>query len=150
MITGLGDSDSRLIMELVANISPVPEILARHGLTAQGFKMKARNKMWVAAYREAREKWNSAASVQMRIKYKAGMLLEDLLPDMFIIAKDTSIPATSRAEMTKQLGQLSQTIHAARPGEGSDNMGAIVNINILGGEKVVVDGRSKAIEADPV
>lgn len=136
----ISDGDQRLIWELVSNISPVPDILKRHGLTVPELGAKRKNKIWVAAYHEAKAFWESNANVRERIRQKAGMLLEDSLMDILLIVKDPQMGAVHRLEATKQLGVLSgaATMKPATPGEGS---GFKLTINIGGQKGVTVEGQ---------
>lgn len=139
----LNDSDARLIWELVANISPATDILKRHGLAVADFAAKKRDKMFVAAYKEARTVWNSDMNVQQRIKFKAGLLLEDSLQDLFLIVKNPDMAASLKMEATKQLGQLSQTINPKQSG-GSEGSAFKLTINLgdNSAKTVTIDGHA--------
>lgn len=144
----LSDHDARLIWELVANISPPAQILARHGLTPAEFKAKQKDKMFVAAYKEARSAWASDMNVQQRIKLKAGLLLEDSLMDILLVVKDPLMATTHKLEATKQLGQLSQTINPkpTSMGEGSQ-FKLTINMGDNSPKTVTIDGHALAAPA---
>lgn len=143
----LNGSDSRLIWEIVANISPLPDILHRHGLTAQDLKAKLKSAPFIAAYKEVKAAWHSDLNVQQRIKLKSGLLLEDSLQDLMLIIKDPMMSAANKMEATKQLGQLSQTTNP-KPGAGDGGSKFTVKINIGGGDAapktVTIDGHAIA------
>lgn len=146
----LNDSDARLVWELVANISPPAQILARHGLTGAEFKAKMKDKMFVAAYKEAKQAWEADLNVQQRIKLKAGLLLEDSLQDLFIMIKDPQQSASNKLEATKQLGQLSQTINP-RQNAGGEGSAFKLTINLGERKGVTLDGHvvsTNALTAD--
>jgi hypothetical protein len=124
---------------LVANISSVPDILTRHGLAPADLKKKMADKMWVSAYKEAKAMWSSDLNVQARIRFKAGLLLEDALEDLMLIIKDPMQAPSQKLEATKQLDALSGT---SKP-KGSESTGSkfTVNINLGGNQKgVTIDG----------
>jgi hypothetical protein len=139
----LNDSDARLVWELVAKISPAKQILARHGLTAADLQAKMRDKMFVAAFKEAKKAWEADLNVQQRIKLKAGLLLEDSLQDLFVMIKDPQQSATNKLEATKQLGQLSQTINPRQNagGEGS-SFKLTINLGERSAKSVTIDGHT--------
>lgn len=141
----LNDSDARLVWELVANISPAREILKRHGLTIADFAAKKNDRMFVAAYKEAASVWKSDMNVQQRIKFKAGLLLEDSLQDLFVIIKDPNMAASLKMEATKQLGQLSQTINPKQTTstEGSQ-FKLTINLGETSAKTVTIDGNALA------
>lgn len=146
----LSGSDQRLIIELVANISPPADVLKRHGLTLADLRAKKRDTLWVSAYKEAKAFWDSAPNVRERIRMKAGMLLEDSLEDMLLIIKDPQMSAQYKLEATKQLGVLSGAA-TVKPAAGDVGSGFKLTINI--GEKrgVVIEGTTveqQAIEVD--
>lgn len=141
----LSGSDARLIWELVANISPKAAILQRYGLTLADLAAKMKDGMWVAAYREATKVWSSDMNVQQRIKFKAGLLLEDSLEDLVLIIKDPMMATSQKLEATKQLGQLSQTINP-KPNALDQGGRFTVKINIGGDttKAVTIDGHALA------
>lgn len=135
----LNDSDSRLIWELVAEISKPSEILKRHGLATTDFAAKMKDKLFVSAYKEAKTAWASELNVQQRIKLKAGLLLEDSLMDILLIVKDPLMATTHKLEATKQLGQLSQTINP-KPNAGGEGSAFKLTINLGDTKGVTIDG----------
>lgn len=148
----LNDSDARLVWELVANISPAADILKRHGLTVADLKAKMLDKMFVAAYKEAKQAWASDLNVQQRIRLKSGLLLEDSLQDIFVMIKDPLQSASNKLEATKQLGQLSQTINPKQlaGGEGSA-FKLTINLGDNSTKSVTIDGHalpSSSLPAD--
>lgn len=135
----LNDSDSRLVWELVAEIHKPSEILKRRGLSVAEFRAKMRDKMFVAAYREAKSAWTSELNVQQRIKLKSGLMLEDSLMDLLLIVKDPMMATTHKLEATKQLGQLSQTINP-KPSAVGDGSAFKLTINLGDKKGVTIDG----------
>lgn len=150
--TALSATDGRLIWELVAKISTPKDIIDRYGLTATDLQNKFADKMFAAAFREAKGLWNSDLNVQQRIKFKSGLLLEDSLVDLMMIIKDPAQLTSSKLEATKQLGQLSQTINpkpAAESGGGSQ-FKLTINLGDNSPKSVTIDGHTlqqPAIEA---
>lgn len=141
----LNDIDARLIWELVANISPPREILKRHGLTVADLAAKKNDGMFIAAYKEAASVWKSDMNVQQRIKFKAGLLLEDSLQDLMVIIKDPNMAASLKMEATKQLGQLSQTINPKQTvGTEGSQFKLTINLGETSAKTVTIDGNALA------
>lgn len=136
----LSGSDQRLIWELVANISTVPDILKRHGLTVPELRSKQKDALFAAAYREAKSFWDSNPNVKERIRMKAGMLLEDSLEDILLIIKDPQMGAVHKLEATKQLGVLSGAA-TVKPGVAGESSGFKLTINVGGNKGVTVEGQ---------
>lgn len=141
----LSGSDARLIWEVVANISPLPDILARYGLAQVDFAKKLRDPMFQAAYKEVRAAWASDLNVQQRIKLKAGLLLEDSLEDLMLIVKDQQMATQPKLDAIKQLGVLAQADGKNQKDGGGSGSRFTVKINIGGGEApktVTIDGHA--------
>lgn len=146
----LSGSDQRLIIELVANISPAADVLKRHGLTLADLKNKQKDALWVSAYKEAKAFWDSAPNVRERIRMKAGMLLEDSLEDLLLIIKDPVGNPQNKLEATKQLGVLSG-VATAKPVGADVGSGFKLTININDKKGVTLEGtvvEQQQIETD--
>lgn len=133
----LNSSDAQLIWELVSDITPAKEVLARHGMTPQDLTRKTRNPMFRSAYQEAQRLWKSELNVQERIKLKAAYLLEDSLPDLFKIIKDDSQPGSAKMVAIEQLGKLSQVMAQKKDGNGGERHQIIINVGDA--KPVVID-----------
>lgn len=147
----MSGADQRLIWELVANISPIPDILKRHGLTVPELRAKQQDKLFASAFREAKSFWDSNPNVKERIRMKAGMLLEDSLEDILLIIKDPVMGAVHKLEATKQLGILSGAA-TVKPDAAGGGSGFKLTINVGGNKGVTIDGQvleQQVIEVDP-
>lgn len=127
----INDTDSKLIWELVAEISKPSEILARYSITPQQFAEKQRNRMWVAAYREAKKLWKSDLNVQQRIKLKSALLLEDSLIQIAKIISTPEMSAAVKLDAAEVLGKLSDSWEPGKK-QGVQQMAQNVTINING------------------
>jgi hypothetical protein len=141
----LNSSDATLIWELVSDINPAKEVLARHGMTPNDLQKKTRNPMFRSAYQEARRLWSSELNVQERIKLKAAYLLEDSLPDLFKIIKDDSQPGSAKMIAIEQLGKLSQVMAQKKEGGGERHS---ITINVGNATPVVIEHTVPAIEGE--
>lgn len=123
----LNSGDAQLIWELVSNISPKEEVLARHGLDTKGLHARTKNPMFRSAYQEAKRLWSSDLNVQERIRLKAAYMLEDSLPDLFKIIKDDSQPGAAKLEAIEKLGKLSQVM-VQKAGATGERHTIIINV----------------------
>lgn len=140
----LSGSDARLIWELVANITPAIDVLNRHGLTPADLAAKKRDPMFITAWKEIKQAWNSDLNVKQRIQLKAGLLLEDSLEDLILIVKDPQMAASLKLEAIEKLGKLSQTINPkAIVGAGEGNSFKLtINLGDSPEKKVIIDGHA--------
>lgn len=139
----LNDSDARLIWELVANITPPADVLVRYGLTPADLAAKKNDKMFVAAFKEAKALWASDLNVQQRIRIKAALLTEDTLMDIFMIAKNPDMNAQYRLEASKHLAAMGDAL-PKKGGEGGGGAGFKLTINMGDNSprSVTIDGHA--------
>lgn len=146
----LSGSDARLIWEVVANISPLPDILNRYGLTQADFAKKLRAPLFQAAYKEVRQAWSSDLNVQQRVKLKAGLLLEDSLEDLMLIVKDPQMATQPKLDAIKQLTTIAQADGKNQKGEGGGSRFTVkINIgNNAEAKTVTIDGHALPAPAE--
>lgn len=132
----LNAGDAQLIWELVSNISPAAEVLARHGITAADLQRKTRNSMFRSAYNEAKRLWKGDMNVQERIRLKSAYLLEDSLPDLFKIIKDSAQPSSAKLAAMEQLGKLSQVLVQQKGPTGERHT---ITINVGDNKPVIIE-----------
>src|SRR5271166_2741875 len=99
----ISQTDGRLAWELAAEITPVPVLLTRYGISLPDFKQKLKDPMFRQAIREAKSIWKSDMNVQQRIRVKAAFLVEDSILDIFAIIKNESQPAAAKLEAFEKL-----------------------------------------------
>lgn len=147
----LNDTDSRLIMELVAGIDPTLEVLARYGLSMEDLKRKLKDPGFRNSYHQLKADWGTNKNMRARIRLKAGIFLEDTLQDIFRIIKNEGISAQHRTEAFKQLSNVAGT--TADPKAGSD--GNQFSVTIITGEsadkqvQISAAPRRAALEHEP-
>lgn len=138
----ISQTDGRIAWELAAEITPVPDILVRYGITAHDFKKKLSDPMFRQAIREAKSIWKSDLNVQQRIRMKAAFLVEDSILDVFAIVKNESQGATARLDAFKKLLETADIMPTKQVGNAS-TAGAF-RINIMLGDSpaqtVTIDG----------
>lgn len=142
----LSGTDAQLIWELVANISPPAEVIARYGLSANGLRAKMRDKMFLTAFKEAKSIWTSDLNVEERVKVKSRFMVEDGLADVFAIMKnETHIPQL-RLEAFEKLMKAGD-LGPKKNSEGGTRPFSIVMQFSDPSKKVTIDGH--ALESIP-
>jgi len=124
-------TDGRLAWEIAAEISPVPDILKKFGMSPQEFKNKLKDPMFRTAIREAKSLWKSDLNVQQRIKLKASFLVEDSLLDIFKLIKNENSAATAKLEAFEKLMRAGDLVpRSGAKGDGAVAAGFKISINL--------------------
>jgi hypothetical protein len=132
------DFDSQLIADLVANLRPKADILARYGLTENDLVARARNPEWASRYRQMHSTWNSDQNLKERIRTKAAYLLEDSLVPLFRIIAGSGTHA-AKLQAIDQLTKISNVAHNPKD-EAPQGGGSRITINIGGGKGPITVG----------
>jgi hypothetical protein len=147
----ISQTDGRLAWELAAEITSVPDLLTRYGMTAHEFRLKLKDPMFRVAIREAKSIWKSDLNVQQRIRIKASFLVEDSILDIFAIIKNESQPAAAKLEAFEKLLKTADMIPKA--GKGDSATASAFKINIILGDQpnqtVKIDGHVVEQQAIP-
>lgn len=124
----LTDFDARLICDLVAQIREPKTVLAQYNLTPEQFAAKAKNPMFVAAYRETERVWKSDMNIQTRVRLKAAFLLEDSLVPLHKIVTDVNMPVRAKLEAIEQLTKISTVANVPKETASSEKHNIVINI----------------------
>jgi hypothetical protein len=147
----ISQTDGRLAWELAAEITSVPDLLTRYGMSAHDFRNKLQDPMFRMAIREAKSIWKSDLNVQQRIRIKASFLVEDSILDIFAIIKNESQPAAAKLEAFEKLLKTADMVPKA--GKGDSATASAFKINIILGDapnqKVTIDGTAISQQPDP-
>lgn len=149
-VKGMAEADVRLAWELIAGISPLGDIMRRHGLTFDDYDAKKRDPGFLALMDQLRKHWNSEMSVNDRVKLKAALLTEDSLLDVYAIIKNEDASAGQRLEAFGALAKAGE-VGAQKKEPGPTGAVAKITINIPGGPAVALDatpGRTFEMEED--
>jgi hypothetical protein len=146
----ISHTDGRLAWEIAAEVSDVPTILVRYGISAAQFREKLKDQMFRTALREAKSLWKSDMNVQQRLRLKAAFLVEDSLLDVFKIIKNENSGAAAKLEAFEKLMKTADL--NPKSSQTPIPVGAGFKVNIIMGpsptQKVTIDAH--AIEASPV
>lgn len=138
VVAGLTPADARLAWELVANISPLGDIMRRHGLSFDDYDEKKRDPIFKAAVQELTRHWNSDLSVTQRIQLKAALLTEDSLLDIYAMVKDKEVGVGNRLEAFGALAKAGE-VGTTKKDVGAGAPTVKVVINVPGKTGVTVD-----------
>lgn len=122
--------DGRLAWEIAAEISPIPDILKRFGISPHEFKLKLKDQMFRRAIQEAKTLWKSDLNVNQRIKLKASFLMEDSLLDIFKLIKNENSAATAKIEAFEKLMRAADLVPRSGKENGAVAAGFKININL--------------------
>lgn len=132
----INDVDSRLAMELAIEISELPDILQRYGLTKEELKDKLNNSNFRQAVKTARITWKSDLSVKERIRIKSMVLVEDSLLELYSIFHDKNHNLTGRMDAFKSLSKVATVDTPDKDGTAAGER-VHISINIPGVEKAI-------------
>jgi hypothetical protein len=105
-LEAINDHDSRLALELAFEISELPDIMARHGLTKAQLKAKLENPQFRRMLQDARATWRSDLSVKERIRLKSMVLVEDSLLELYALFHDKELATPARLDAFKQMAKV--------------------------------------------
>jgi hypothetical protein len=139
---------SQMVLELAAKIQEPADILARYGLSVEEFAVLRENPAFRAAYKEAKQFWESDSNVRERIATKAATMLEDALLDLHEIMTDRKMAVGSRLEAFKQIAVLAK-VNGGEQAAKAGGAGGSINIHIdMGAQSVRVEKQAEAIDGE--
>lgn len=136
-----------LAFDLVLRVAPLPEILATYRLTQRQFAVLLDTPAFVAALRDAQAQMR-AHGAQAGFVFRSRALAEDLLPDIYSLAKDGRTDAVLRHRIFESLARYA-LLDPASTEKGGDGGGVQVVFNLASGirgmEHVVGAGKIKVL-----
>lgn len=103
----LNSHDARLAVELAIQISDLPTICKRYGVSTDELKKKLKDPMFRGAVKEAKRQWSADLNAKERIRVKSQLLVEDTILDVFSIIKDRDQATPARLDAFKSLTKIS-------------------------------------------
>lgn len=126
------DAD-KLLRDLAAEVAcdsfDLEDVLKARDLTYDEFKEIERQPRFQMYLREAISSWNSTANTQERVRAKAALAVENLLPNMVARIADTREPLSAKTELFKALmkaGAIGEKDKAG--GEGGEKVSIVINL----------------------
>lgn len=135
-----------LATELAIQIRPVPEILERYSLDAAELAALMKNPAFQALFAEAKARWTSDLSAPDRVRLKAAIISEDVLPVVHKMILQHETPAGARVDAFKTINRLAQLDTPEKGGGGDGRF--VININLGDGheERLVIDNDAPTME----
>lgn len=146
----ISQTDGRIAWEIAAEISDVPTICTRYGLSLSDFKKKLQDKLFRQALREAKALWKSDLNVKERIRLKAAFLVEDSILDIFAIIKNEQMPAASKLDAFEKLMKTADLAPktGAQPATAA-GFKVVIQMGNSPGQEVRIDGHVVDNSAQP-
>lgn len=132
---------SRLAYELACSLYTPEQVFTQFGISSQFFADHICNHpAFIAYYAEARQVWYSTDNSLQRFTKKAGIVLEEFLPELNRILHDPHAPASAKATFAQWLSKVAgaDNVHNAQRGP-SDSGAPTVTINITGGPAITLN-----------
>ncbi|MGE8165203.1 hypothetical protein ACQKRQ_34270 [Paraburkholderia sp. NPDC080076] len=121
-----------LAFDLVLRVAPLPEILATYRLTQRQFAVLLDTPAFVAALRDAQAQMR-AHGAQAGFVFRSRALAEDLLPDIYNLAKDGRTDAVLRHRIFESLARYALLDPASTKKGGDGGGGVQVVFNLAAG-----------------
>lgn len=146
VLATINDVDSQLSIELASEISPLKDILTRHGITAKQLRIKLKDPHFQNMFKEAKRVWNSDLSVRDRIKIKSAVLVEDSLIKLYQIFNNEDLAAPARLEAFKSMAKVAEVYEVPKSPTAVGERVSI-NINLGDGHKgVTLEGTAELLD----
>jgi hypothetical protein len=149
----LSSLSAHIATELAAGLSDAAAIRERYGIAEAQWDVLKSNRVFREMLREALTKLRGDLNAGKRITLKSEVALEDSIPQLYLMAHDSEVPAASRVESIKTMAALAgrNMKGEAAPGSAAGG-GFAININISTGteERIVsIEGNSPQLLSAP-
>lgn len=134
----INDLSPIIAAELAAELSSPEDIKKKFGLTTAQWRMLTKNPMFRGMVKDALKTFRGELAAGARILKKSEILLEDLLSDLYGIAKAKDVPSSDRINAVKQLAELAGRGKKDSPDLGPRIAGFTLNINVGGSDPVTI------------
>lgn len=137
----LQDLSPMVAAELAAGLSTPKDLRERYGISLAQWKLLSQNVVFRHMLAEAVTRFRGDLNAGARITLKAETLLEDVMTQLYHLAKKDTTPASERINAVKELANLA----GRNVKKGDENArspgGFILNINVGKGQGVTIEGR---------
>jgi hypothetical protein len=135
--------DSRLAAELVAKLRSREDVAEAYGLSEEQLLKKLREPGFKRILQDTREAWESDSNTRQRVRAKAGLLVEDALLDMYSIATDAEVNASTRVSSFDSLTRVADVSAPSKDGAGGGS-GFKVIINLPDKDPIAIVAQQAA------
>ena len=144
----LRDLSPIIAAELAAELSTPQSIRKKFGLSVGQWQALTKNPMFRGMVKENLKAFRGELAAGARILKKSEILLEDLLGDLYGIAKAKEVPSGERINAIKQLAELAGRGKKDIPDQGPRLAGFTLNINVGEGKSISIQADATEREAD--
>lgn len=138
-----------LAMELAAQLTDLPDILDRYGLTKAQLKKILGDPEFKIIFAQAKARWGADANATERVISKSTLMVEDSLMMVYGIMHNADTPASGKLAAFNALVELSDAAprrQAAKSPEAGDKFS--ITINLSGGSRTIELDTAKTIEGE--
>ena len=129
LLDAINDKDGQLAVELAVELSPVEDILARHGITKDELRQKLKTQAFRQMVVDAKRVWSSDLSSVERIRLKSRVLVEDSLLELYKMFHSQQVAAPARIDAFKSLARVAAVDNTGKDGAAEVDK-VRININI--------------------
>lgn len=146
------DTKLRLVARNIAQgLYELPRILEMCDCTFQQFNKFKSHPVFLEYVKQEKEAWNKASSFAERTKLKAGIAIEEWIPEAYTEMKNTKQGLNHRVELAKLLAKLAGFDNATPlGGTGGGGGGFSLQINIAPGHSTTFNATARVIEEEAI
>lgn len=119
----------KLAREIAMEMRDLDEILAMHAVTKEAFEKLKTNPRFIAVLSSEITAWSTATNTDQRVKFKAGSMLEEFLPELYarlLDPKENLMAKVKGAELVTKLAGLG--VADAKVNDPSDRVTITINL----------------------
>ena len=122
------DFSATLAAELAAGIYEPSEVFDTFGLTTDEARAMLATPAFQAMVKQASAEWKALDNTEKRVRYKALVSVEELMPTLFGVVSDMKNPASSRTDAFKTFMKLAALDRAEVEGQSGQRFSISINL----------------------
>jgi hypothetical protein len=139
----LGDLKASIAAELAAELSTPDDIRKRYGITKAQWDHLRQNPLFRSMVRESLQTFRGTLNAGARITRKSEVMLEDVLGELYGMAKEVTTPVSERIKAIQTLADLAgRSAKVAPAAAGPAQQGFTLNIQFSDSKNVTIDGKT--------
>lgn len=137
-----------LAMELAAQLTDLPDILDRYGLSKAQLKRIIKDPEFKIIFAQAKARWGADANSAERVATKSTLMVEDSLLTIYGILHDKDQTASGKLQAFNALVELSDASPKKSVAKDADSNKFSITINLSGGAKKFEGDNAKIIDGE--
>lgn len=134
-------------MELAAQLTDLPDILDRYGLTKAQLSKILKDPEFRIIFAQAKARWGADANAQERVATKSTLMVEDSLLEIYGILHNEDTSPSGKIAAFNALVELSDASPKKSQSKAEGNKFSIT-INLSGGQKTFEGNKVRTIEGE--